>query len=699
MDDPLRVPSLRALQVLLVSDPSLCARCNGVKVLIDAVLDPALGAELCDTLLLTVISALTHPKSNSYFRADDEIQRILAPFTDLDETSQEQPIFLRQETKITKEDKFRSARRAVLLLCQSTAGIGLLSSAKFGLRDVFNLLGDASTNNRCVEAILEVTAEILDPIFLELRHDTSSTTMGASFRQQQLQHKLGVSATSGMHHYVDPSGRGGGALGEYSELEQRIRATQQALIAAKWQNAADVALESKGSRKFGNLVMDLTSLKKGGDQPMMKTLSQRLSLRSGATAQSNGETTMEEIGKVDPVLFASNSDMSGRPFDIMRSLSAFTVAAMIHNGLLESLINLAVCENVAKTHKSSEGRSPHLRRMGAMLAVSLRDVCLELLPRELCLSLTSLKSTFDVVAGSTSSLEANDGDDGTNLTNQSRAMHASKLIQVLANRQSLSSHNNSKLIAVNGGELAICVPRTSHAMDGINFTIYQCGFGIGTGWNLCHAISSYRRFGVNRLPLHAKDFRWGEVAEYNLDDLEQEEKTSTPKTPQRNASLVPTAPSPSSGVSSFFRLNSSSSSNNPPSSSIEPMSPAVGGGGDSDDSDLSALSGGELIVELHALAVESKVNETKEWVRWEWRAIWTILDHCLSRRTAVCELLGLRSSSSRRLTKWAQRIGGFYRCDLSEGKAFFASLPWSADNMRCLFVCKLWCFQKTFVCV
>jgi hypothetical protein len=735
---------LRALQVLLVTDPALCSRCNGVKVIIDAVLDPALGTDLCDTLLITVVSALTDTKSRSYFRADDEIQRILAPFTDLDATSQDNPIYLRQETKITKEDKFRSAKRAVLLLCQSSAGIGLLSSAKFGLRDVFNLLGDASTGNACVESILELTAEILDPIFLELRHESSSTSMGLTFSQQQQQRKLKVSATSSLHHEVNMSSSGGGgALGEYSELEQRIRATQQALITERWQNAADITLESKGARKFGNLVLNLTKLNEDGVDgetkvpSFKKTLSQRLSanparignLLANISPNNNNDTTIEEK------FLDKNHDenaASARPFDLMRSLSAFTISAMIHVGLLDSLIKLAVCENVPKNRSSpnSNGRFPQLRRKGGLLAVSLRDACLELLPRELCLSLTSLQSTFDIVSGSYFNDNKNGGNSSSkdeseeNLKSQSKAMHASKLIHILASRQSIcggsgggrsvDAHNNCRFISVSGGELTICVPGTSNVMDGINFTTYQCGFGIGTGWNLCHAISLYRRSGIHRLPLHASDFRWGEDGGY-YDDSEMIDDgggnfTSSGRglsTPQRNQSMNPlTSPSPSGsvsagGVSSFFRLTQSSTNSNlgGGSGGSNPIGSGVNGTASvadgvspllsansvgSEVGDEGVASGGSLIIDLHALAVESKVNETKEWVRWDWRAIWTILDHCLSKRIAVCELLGLRSSSSRRLAKWAQRIGGFYRCDLSEGKAYFASLPWGADNMRFL---------------
>jgi len=62
------VPSLMALRGLLAVDPLACARCNGHKVLTEAVLDPALGASTNDALLLALLAALQSPPGRASVR-------------------------------------------------------------------------------------------------------------------------------------------------------------------------------------------------------------------------------------------------------------------------------------------------------------------------------------------------------------------------------------------------------------------------------------------------------------------------------------------------------------------------------------------------------------------------------------------------------------------------------------------------------
>ena len=116
------------------------------QVLVDAVLDPALPPSVADALLLSILSAaqtaldpLTRPlltttattttmmvtsaASSStmggvrrFFRVDEDIQRLLSPFTDLDTapTPQTEPISLRSGAKLTRDDRRRCAERGLL---------------------------------------------------------------------------------------------------------------------------------------------------------------------------------------------------------------------------------------------------------------------------------------------------------------------------------------------------------------------------------------------------------------------------------------------------------------------------------------------------------------------------------------------------------------------------------------------------------
>lgn len=94
---------------------------------------------------------------------------------------------------------------------------------------------------------------------------------------------------------------------------------------------------------------------------------------------------------------------------------------------------------------------------------------------------------------------------------------------------------------------------------------------------------------------------------------------------------------------------------------------------------------------------ESQVLETKEWVSWHWPSIWTLVDLYFGKREAIWEVVGpiketvtnARKTSdviasgggsnagggggvyfdyhgtfNKKHLKWAQRIGGFFRCDL-----------------------------------
>jgi hypothetical protein len=168
-DDPLRVPCLLALRQLLKPAAKACAACNVPKVVLDGILDPALPPRVADSLLLSLLSATqtalttggyAHPPHRSpspasrsappavrrYFRVDEDLQKLLSPFTDLDtaETPQSDPVFLRNGAKVTREERLRCAQRCVLLLGQSWAGLQLLASNPFGLRDVLRVLGDVS---------------------------------------------------------------------------------------------------------------------------------------------------------------------------------------------------------------------------------------------------------------------------------------------------------------------------------------------------------------------------------------------------------------------------------------------------------------------------------------------------------------------------------------------------------------------------
>ena len=264
-------------------------------------------------------------------------------------------------------------------------------------------------------------------------------------------------------------------------------------------------------------------------------------------------------------------------------------------------------------------------------------------------------------------------------------------------------------------------PTAAQVMDGVDFGTFDLGFGLGSGTTLAHCVVSYRRCGVQRWPMPRSDFRWGDAPVEAEEDLlnpavfggggagSYGDYTNAHEDALANTAAAPAAaPSPSKAtarrpsfaaslLSGGGSSNSNNSSNtissgsnsinmNHTSSTIgnmalnaedEALSAAAASAAGYDPRDMSGNGNSSSVrPELGALIAESKVLEIKDFVRWDWRAIWAIVDTCLSNKSAVAELL------SRKWVKWAERVGGFYRTDLASGKAHFASLAWSRENLR-----------------
>jgi hypothetical protein len=60
--DPLRMTSLELLRLLLPTRTACAARCNGVKVAFDAILDPACK-DMAEPLMLAILHVFSNPKT------------------------------------------------------------------------------------------------------------------------------------------------------------------------------------------------------------------------------------------------------------------------------------------------------------------------------------------------------------------------------------------------------------------------------------------------------------------------------------------------------------------------------------------------------------------------------------------------------------------------------------------------------------
>ncbi|GLD95090.1 hypothetical protein PINS_up003715 [Pythium insidiosum] len=82
-DDNMRRVCLETLREVALANVAVVAAANGVKVLVDAILEPS-SQDLADSLLLTLLMLLNEPATRQYIAPFMDTQILLAPFTDTD---------------------------------------------------------------------------------------------------------------------------------------------------------------------------------------------------------------------------------------------------------------------------------------------------------------------------------------------------------------------------------------------------------------------------------------------------------------------------------------------------------------------------------------------------------------------------------------------------------------------------------------
>lgn len=82
-DDNLRRVCLETLRELALANVAIVAECNGIKVIVDSILDSSFQ-DLSDSLLLTLLMLLNEPSTRQFIDPFIDTQILLAPFTDTD---------------------------------------------------------------------------------------------------------------------------------------------------------------------------------------------------------------------------------------------------------------------------------------------------------------------------------------------------------------------------------------------------------------------------------------------------------------------------------------------------------------------------------------------------------------------------------------------------------------------------------------
>ncbi|CAK4241874.1 unnamed protein product [Aphanomyces euteiches] len=127
-EDNLRRVALETLRELAIANVSVVIQCNGMRTLVDCILDPTCQ-DLADALLMTVMYLVNEPANRDYIHSFVDVQVLLAPFTDTD---------LPAGTE--RRQRWTAARNAVVTMMRSWTGILLLTSNPQGLGALVQML-------------------------------------------------------------------------------------------------------------------------------------------------------------------------------------------------------------------------------------------------------------------------------------------------------------------------------------------------------------------------------------------------------------------------------------------------------------------------------------------------------------------------------------------------------------------------------
>lgn len=127
-DDNLRRVCLETLRELALTNVAIVAECNGIKVLVDSILDSSFQ-DLADSLILTLLMLLNEPSTRQFIDPFMDTQILLAPFTDTDLPAGNE-----------RRQRWMASRNAIVTMMRSWTGIVVLTSNPQGLQSLIQLL-------------------------------------------------------------------------------------------------------------------------------------------------------------------------------------------------------------------------------------------------------------------------------------------------------------------------------------------------------------------------------------------------------------------------------------------------------------------------------------------------------------------------------------------------------------------------------
>ena len=128
-DDQCRRVCLETLRELTIVNVAIVARCDGIKTLMDAILDPTYQ-DLAPSLVLTIVFVSNEFSTRQFLRPAVDLHILLAPFTETDVPAGSE-----------RRQRWNASRAALVMIMRSWTGILLLASEpRGGLRSLVKLL-------------------------------------------------------------------------------------------------------------------------------------------------------------------------------------------------------------------------------------------------------------------------------------------------------------------------------------------------------------------------------------------------------------------------------------------------------------------------------------------------------------------------------------------------------------------------------
>ncbi|DBA03145.1 TPA: hypothetical protein N0F65_003865 [Lagenidium giganteum] len=127
-DDNMRRVCLETLRELTLANVLIVAEANGIRVLVDSILEPSFQ-DLADSLILTLLIVLNEPATRQYIEPFIDTQLLLAPFTDTDLPAGNE-----------RRQRWMASRNAIVKMMRSWTGVVVLTSNPQGLQSLVQLL-------------------------------------------------------------------------------------------------------------------------------------------------------------------------------------------------------------------------------------------------------------------------------------------------------------------------------------------------------------------------------------------------------------------------------------------------------------------------------------------------------------------------------------------------------------------------------